>query len=206
MFRSNLVSLATAIALLAIGLAGSPVAADDSRWYLDGQVGQSSYQTKIDGAHWVFDDDDRSATFEVGFIVNPYLAIEAGYHDLGTFDGRGSACARGVPCVDLDFLVDVVADVSGLSLAAVPTYPINDRLSVYAKVGLIDWTVDVSLGEGALLLRGQIDSLSGQDLLVAAGARYEFGRGFGLAIEHQEYDFDVQSTVLGLSYSFGSLY
>jgi OOP family OmpA-OmpF porin len=190
--------IAVAVGLAAFG--GSSTAAADSPWYVQGRVGQSSYQATVGQGAWFFDGDDESAAVEVGYALNPYIALEAGYHELGRFGGSGSPCALdAVACVAI--VVPVEADISGLSVAAVPRYPLTDRFSVYGKVGVIDWTTDISHGS-EIFGRGRIDSLSGQDLLAAVGAQVDFRRGFGVAIEYEELDFDVGSTSLGLSYRF----
>ena len=198
MWHPKRVHSLAAFALLAIAIAAQPAAAGDSRWYLNGQFGQSSYRASVEG-RWGFDGDDESATAELGVTVNPYLAIEAGYHDLGEFAGIGSPCPRDAE-VCTAVVVPVEADVSGVSLAAVPRWAVSPRLSLYGKLGVIDWSSDIRITKP--FREHEIDSLSGEDLLAALGARWELRDGLGVGLEYRELGFDLESASVGLSYRF----
>ena len=94
-------------------------------------------------------------------------------------------------------LTALEAEVSGLSLALVPSWPLADRLSLRGKVGLLAWDADVN-ARGF----GVDERFSGEDLLTGIGLEYEFPGGLGLLLEHQEVDLGVGSTSLGLSWQF----
>lgn len=189
--------LAAALFLL-LGVA--PLAAGDSRWYLNLKLGKGSLDTEFGKAllnH--FDDDTDTGSVEVGYILRRHLAIQAGYHDLGEYAGSGSSCAEDAFCLTIYPLPDIsmTADVSGLSLSLVPRLPLlDDRLTVYGKLGVIDWNSDLS-GDF-----GFHDSYSDTDLLSGVGLRYGFKNGFGVLAEYERLDFDQQSASLGASWRF----
>ncbi len=198
--------------LLLLVVAASPVSAGDSPWYVVAKAGQASLDAQFGERHVKYFDDDssESASIEGGYAFNRYLAVQAGYHDLGEFQGRGSGCpdsadvcierlalcVEGTSCVEV--VVPLEADASGLSLSMVPRWPVNDRFSVFGKLGVIDWDVDVSDG----FLDERIEGFSDQDLLTGLGVRYDFRTGLSAVLEYQHLDFDSDSTSLGIGWRF----
>lgn len=201
-------------------LVSTAVEAGESRWYVQGTVGQAG----LDGSFGprfqkVFDDEEVSATLGVGYSLNPYLAVEAGYHDLGSHAGFGSPCPVGVDvcierlvdlglcvagsadCVDTLVLIPVEADLTGWSLSAVPSWRFSDRFSVYGRVGIIDWESDVSSNFPSIP-NATIDTFSDQELLTGIGFRYGFPSGLGLLLEYEQFDLDVVSTHVGVHWRF----
>jgi hypothetical protein len=113
-------------------------------------------------------------------------------------------CVEGAsdpPCVFPVVATPMRAEITGLSLAAVPRFPFTERFSVYGKVGIIDWDADVSENYPDFPNRA-LDSYSDRDLLTAVGLQYTFPIGIGVLAEYQELDFNVSSTSLGASYRF----
>ena len=88
-------------------------------------------------------------------------------------------------------------EITGFSLALVPSWSVTDRFAFFGKAGVISWDASVSAKSF-----GQIETLSGEDLLTGAGLRYDFSSGLGLLIEYQEMDLGVVSTALGLRWRF----
>lgn len=204
-------------------LAAAPLAAGESRWYLNGKIGQASLETQFGTrSPKFFDDSDETGSVEVGYVLHRYLAVQAGYHDLGTYQGFGSPCPEDAEvcpatlavandpslalciegatdpiCRSALVAVPMTADVTGLSLSLVPRWPIGERFSLYGKLGVIDWDSDVD-GAGF----GRIDRYSDRDLLTGVGAQYVFPKGIGVLVEYQRLDFDHDSTSLGASWRF----
>ena len=126
-------------------LAGGRLWASESPWYVAARLGESSAEARFGSRHpkWV-DDEASAVAVEVGYEVNRYLAVEAGVHDLGNHQGFGSPCrqtddacierlatlglcAEGFECTEVLTALD--AEIEGLSLALVPSWPLGDRVS-----------------------------------------------------------------------------
>lgn len=205
--------LSTGLVLACLVLSGGQLWAEDSPWYVAARFGESSAEAQFGERHpkWV-DDEGGTAAFDVGYEVNRYLAVEAGYHDLGSHGGWGSPCRQtddacierlaalelcgeGFECAEILTAVD--AELSGFSLALVPSWPFGDRVSLRGKVGLIAWDGDVA-APGF----GVSESFSGEELLAGVGVQYSFPGGLGVLLQHEELDLDVGATSLGVSWRF----
>ncbi len=213
-----------AVVAVACALLGtSELAAGDSRWYLETKLGQASLDAQF-GSRWpkMFDGDHNTASVEVGYALNRYLGFQAGYHDLGDYQGFGSPCPEDAdvcvaasdqtPLANTQALglcvegfvcgptasLPLAAEVSGVSLSVVPRYPFTEKLSVYGKLGVVDWRSEVS----GLLSARRTERFSDSDLLAGVGVQYVFPKGLGVLAEYQRLDLDVGSTSLGASWRF----
>lgn len=191
------------LTVTALFLLAAPLAAGESRWYFNGKIGEASLNGQFSPTSaWSFDGSDETGSIEVGYDLHRYLAIQGGYHDLGTYQGVGAACPINVPCIARapvpTAIVPVTADVAGLSLSLLPRLPIGERFSVYGKLGVMDWDTDIDSVSG----NGRIERLSDRDLLAGAGVQYVFPRGIGVLVEYQRLDFDHDSTSVGASWRF----
>jgi len=183
-------------------LAVAPLAASDSRWYLNVKLGQGSLDADL-GKFYPkhFEGDDPTSGFELGFVLHRHLAVQAGYHDLGRYDGFGVSCPEDGACIEIyppptSFMT---ADLSGLSLSLVPRLPLQgDRLTLYGKLGVIDWDRRID----AVGNYGLHETLSDSDLLSGLGVRYGFKNGLGVLAEYERFDFDQESASLGASWRF----
>jgi len=203
----------TVLGAVCLVLAGGRLRAEESPWYVAARLGEASIEAQFGARHAkAIDDEAGSAAVDVGYRVNRYLAVEAGYLDLGSHAGRGSPClqtddacierlaALGL-CVEGFECTEVVAaleaEISGLSLALVPSWPIGERLSLRGKVGLMAWDADVA-ARGF----GVEERFSSEELLTGVGLEYQFPGGLGILLQHEEVDLDASSTSLGLSWRF----
>lgn len=181
-------------------LVASPLAAGESRWYVEGKLGQASVEADFGPRFlgWTVDATDTAAAVEVGYLLHRYLGVQAGYRDLGRYEGLPVPCPLDQECpLALVLLIPADAEITGVSLAAVPRWPVSDRFSVFGKLGVLDWDADFSPRLEDLPLTGY----SGRDLLAGVGAKYTFPRGFGLLLEYETTDL-VDGVNLGASWRF----
>lgn len=186
-------------------LATAPPAAGESRWFLNGKVGSASLDRQFGTrSPTSFEGSDETGSVEVGYVLNRYLAVQGGYHDLGSYGGLGSPCPEDAEVCPLYLepslpfaAVPMTADVSGLSLTLVPRWPVYQHFSLYGKVGVIDWDTEVT-GLGF----GHINSYSDRDLLTGVGAQYDFRKGLGVLVEYQRMRLDHGSASVGASWRF----
>ncbi len=207
MSRIKKVGLGSAALLAAVVLTAPPAPATEAHgWLVDLKYGQSTFEETFPGRRIaIFDDEADAAGVEVGYRFNDYIGLQAGYHDLGTFQGVGPFCASDDEvCLGRAALYAPIpweAEVLGWSLAAVPSWPFTGRLSAYGKVGLLDWESDLSSAP-VPEVPAEFRSFSDTDLLTALGVRYRFGERFGALLEYQRIDLDLGSTTLGVSWNF----
>ena len=111
----------------------------DSAWYLGAGVGQS--RAKIDDERIIrsltangaslnsFTTDERDLGYKlfVGKKLNRYLALEAGYFDLGKFSFASTTSGNGTLSGEAGF--------RGVNLDIVGELPLTQRLSLLARVG-----------------------------------------------------------------------
>ncbi len=141
-----------AIAALLAALLAPP--ALTAAWYGGAAAGLTSLGHTVrdfdDGSILIGDVDDEDYGWKLfgGYRFLPFLGVEAGYVDLvndsdstpsfvGFSDGSGPLYRRGPVSVDID-------DPTGFYGAAVGRLPIGSRFALFAKLGLFNWSADVT--------------------------------------------------------------
>lgn len=173
----------TAIAL-AVALAGfatvAQAAPQDNTWYTGGKLGWSQYHdTGFYGNG--FDSrigngptrsDQIGAGAFVGYQANPYLGFELGYDWLGRMAYKGSTDNGALKA-------------QGIQLSAKLSYPINDDLDIYTRLGGMVWRVDTKAAydNGATGRRSENDT--GVSPLAAAGFEYAWTQDWATRLEYQ---------------------
>ena len=198
---------AVTVLLAAVVLAGgSPLTADPSGWEVGLKFGRSSLEQSFgeQQRHKSFDDRADASAVEIAYFFNEYVGVQAGYNELGTFRGTGSSCPFDPQtCRETLALfapAAAEAEVTGWSLAVIPSWPFTRRLAAYGKLGVFDR--DIELSSDVQLIDGgrDFDRLSGTDLLTGVGLRYRFGKGLGTLVEFQRAELDSAS--LGITWRF----
>lgn len=116
--------------------------AADTGWIVGGGIGKSRFTLKPPSEYHE-DEDDKisqsasSIAYEafVGYKFNPYISAELGYLDLGEYKISGSSG---------DVSANASARVSGQTLTAIWSYPINKQWRVFARTGLLAGTARTS--------------------------------------------------------------
>ena len=221
MSRSNSVRYRASVLLAgALVAGGDPLKADERGWQVELELGRSSLESSFGARHPKrFDDQADASSVEVGYLFNRHVGIQAGYHELGSFEGTGSPCpddvdacierlglqphalcVEGAPCVEL--LAPIEAEVTGWSLAVVPSWPFTERISGFAKLGALAWDTDL-FSEQAVTAHGrEFDTFSSTDPLAGIGLSYRFGTRLGAVAEYRRLDLDLASTSLGINWRF----
>lgn len=140
-------------------------------WYIALDGGQAQYaNSKGAAAHWASmplgsasgwtvltssaaldrrDTSDAGFRVAAGYRFNDYLALEAGYVNLGTVSASGSggyswSCNSppGEVCVDIvgtgSYASHAQLQAHGWSMSAIGSWPISERWSLFAKLGAFD--------------------------------------------------------------------
>lgn len=151
-------------------------------------------------------DDDRDRGYKLfgGYQYNRYLALEAGYFDLGQF----GFVANTVPTGTLSGGIKV----RGFNLDAVGTLPITEKFSAFGRVGVTYADTDGTFaGTGAVNVLDPNPSARDTNLKVGLGVQYAFTDALSLRAEIERYRIndavgnkgDVDLASIGLVYRFG---
>jgi len=206
------IRMATVLTMLCV--AGS---AQASGLYVLGEVSHS--KTSLDtptlddlltgaGATGVASSDSNTGNnkwrLQLGYAMNNYLALEAGYIDLGKADysatyAGGTASGRW--------------KAAGPDIAALGILPVNNALSVFGKLGVIDAKVKTNLtatGSGAAAT-ASVDDTSAK-VFYGGGAMLNLTENTGMRLEYERFNNlgaaattgkgDVNVVSLGISYNF----
>lgn len=205
--------------LCLVGLAGpasSSALADDSGWYVGANVGQS--EAKIDDARITSgllaggftttsiaeDESDLGYKLFGGYQFTRFVALEAGYFDLGKFNFTATT----VPLGTLSGSIKV----KGVNFDAVGLLPISDRFSAFGRVGVIYAEANDSFsGTGSVNVPNSSPSERATNYKLGLGLQYDFTASLGMRAEAERYriddavgnkgDIDLYSA--GLVYRFG---
>lgn len=142
------------------------------------------------------DDSDTALKAFLGYRFNRNLALEGALIDLGDFQARASA-------TDAAFgdTLSVTNDVDffAFSLAGLGHLPIGRTVSVYGKVGLFVWDMDLT---ERVRLPGFASSIGrasddGTDLFYGAGVEWDLGGQFALRAEWERYNDVGEGSIAG---------
>jgi opacity protein-like surface antigen len=126
--------------------------ADDRGLYVGGGV------TKVETDEHSLGDDDNAYKAYIGYRLNPYLAFEGAWVDLGSFEGD-----RG--------------DFDGHSVQAAAHFgvPVGDRLRLFASAGVHAWDADSDVAGDS----------SDLDVTYGLGVELDVFRNVGVRLEQE---------------------
>lgn len=142
------------------------------------------------------DDSDTALKAFLGYRFNRYVAIEGALIDLGDFQARASATDTFGDTLAVNTDIDFFA----FSVAGVGHLPLGRTVSLYGKVGLYAW--DVDLTERARLtgfgvVRTGRETEDGTDLFYGAGIEWDLGPPFALRAEWERYNDAGEGSIAG---------
>jgi hypothetical protein len=178
-------------------LSGNAMADEEHQWYAGATFGQARSDVsageltrKLEALGYdataTVDDETRSAwRVHAGYQWNRYLALEAGYVDLGDIDTRFSGSVADVA----QFLADTNSlhpvSANGFDLAMIGRYEFGSRVAVNARMGSFFWKTDIRTDNASVQTVKRDDS--GVDGLVGIGADINLYRGLSLNVEGTRY-------------------
>lgn len=208
----------------AIGLAGfavmnSPAAVADENegWLIGANIGQSTAKIDEDriranllstgSTSATFNNDDKNTAFKLfgGYKFNRNFALEGGYFELGQFGYTATTVPAGT-------LIGTLK-IKGINLDAVGILPINEKLSVFGRLGMQYAQVnDTFANTGAVATpQNASPSKNATNLKLGMGLQYNFNRSLAMRLEGERYRIndavgskgDINMLSLGLVYQFG---
>ncbi|MCX7293422.1 OmpA family protein [Janthinobacterium sp.] len=164
----------------------------NSAWYLGAGVGQS--RATIDEPRLraslaangetvtAFNKDQRDTGYKlfVGRQLNQYVAVEAGYFDLGKFDFRSTTSGNGV--------LNGQAAFRGVNLDLLGQLPLSQRVSLLGRVGMHYTKTNTEFSGNRLL--GSANTHASERKLNAKlglGLEYKFSEALALRGEMERY-------------------
>jgi OOP family OmpA-OmpF porin len=206
----------------ALGLVGCAVlsipyaAADDSFWYLGGNIGKSRTQfdeTRIrDNLSAVgrtmtsFSDEERDTAFKLfgGYQFNKYFAVEGGYFDLGKLSYTATTAPAGT--------LNGNIQLNGLNIDAVGMLPLSEKFSAFGRVGVnYAQARDNFSSSGAIATPTDPNpSKTAANYKYGLGVQYNLTESLAMRVEAERYRIDdaignkgdVDMYSLGLVYRF----
>lgn len=205
------------LSLVGCAVIVSPCAvADDSGWYMGGNVGRS--QAKIDDARitsslagftaTAITDDNSNTGYKLfgGYKFNPHFALEGGYFDLGKF---GFTATTALPAGTLSGNTKL----GGINLDAVGILPITEKFSAFGRFGLnYAEARDNFTSSGAVPAQTNISPTKhAANPKAGLGLQYDFTQSLGMRAEVERYRIndavgnkgDIDLVSFGLVYRFG---
>jgi OmpA-OmpF porin, OOP family len=176
--------------LLAAGLI--PCIAQAGTFYVGAGIGQANSDVDTDSIAFVsgtpISVDNTTTAFKLfgGYQFSKYIGIELGYIDMGEI--KASAPGPDTYTIAL----------SGFDAFFVGTWPISNDFTLFGKLGFISWNSDITIS-----LAG-IGTGSGSendiDLAFGVGGQYNISKNFGVRVEYEAFDIDVQKAGAGSTF------
>jgi hypothetical protein len=184
----SVVRLAAGALALVAWPAGAAHASYDTGWFVEAGIRHIESSRAV--SDFVVDDEETGWSLGVGYAFTGNFALQADYLDLGR-DHFATDCPPPRAC--LVETTDLV-DITGYAVSVVGRWSINELFDVYGKVGVAGWDSDFH--------QEPLDQ-SGENLLLGIGCGFNLSPHWRLALQYEDFGFDVESSTLSLSHRFG---
>lgn len=206
------------LGLIALAVSMSTTAlADDSAWYLGGNVGESN--ADIDDQR-IADDllaggytttgmssDEKDVGYKLfaGYQLNRYLSFETGYFDLGSFNFTADTLPLGT--------LNGALKVRGINFDIVGSIPLGESFSLFGRAGVnYALTKDNFYGTGLVNVSNPNPSKREANLKLGIGMQYAINDAWAIRLEDERYHVndavgnrgDIDLVSLGVIYRFGT--
>jgi OOP family OmpA-OmpF porin len=189
----------TLAALAVLSLAALPVSAQygqvPQHWYIGAGIGGGNLNvsgTDLTGlTNATVDDTDTTYTVRLGWRFHPYMALELGYYDLGTYQFHG----QGVGAIDGS------AKAKSVGLSFVGILPL-DALDLYGRIGYARSELKVNASTNVIATPFN-EKDHQNEFTYGVGARWNIGRNWGIFGEWMKNDkIEVDSYLIGIDFKF----
>lgn len=136
-----------------------------------------------------FEDSDTALALFAGYHFNRYIAVEAGYVDLGAAEYRSTGTVNPPgPVVSAPAAVDVDVESTGFTLAALGSLPVGNVVDLHGRLGFLfsqtDLSVAVRVASASAADTQSLDSIGG---FFSVGAGLNFGEHWSLSLDWTRY-------------------
>jgi hypothetical protein len=137
-----------------------------------------------------FEDSDTALSLFAGYRFNSYIAVEAGYIDLGTAEYRstGNVNPPG-PIVSAPLAMDIDIESKGFTLGALGSLPLGEIVELHGHLGFLFATTDLSIAASSASSTGadtqELDSVGG---FYGVGAGFNLGEHWSLSLDWTRHD------------------
>ena len=187
------------VLLAAAAIAAFPALAQQpgpySPFYIGAGVGRGNLNvsgTDLTGLNNAqVDDSSTTYTARLGWRFHPYMALEAGYYDLGKYQFEGDGAVH----------VTGEAKAKSYGLALVGIVPI-DALDLYGRIGYV--RSEIKTNASADLVATNYNAKDKQsEATYGIGARWNVNRNWGVFAEWMKNDkIEVDSYIFGFDFRF----
>ena len=186
-------------------------------WYLGAGIGKSranidqqQIAQDLQNAGFVVNDvrrDRRDDSYKLyaGYQLFPYLAVEGGFFDLGTFNFQADT-------LPISLYTGETA-IKGVNLDVVGTLPLSEQLSALAKLGVTYNDSDTRFSSNGLVgVNNFSSSTHHSSYQYGIGLAYQFTQALALRLEAERYRIDdlvghkgdIDVMTLGVTYRYGT--
>lgn len=148
----------------------------DSPWYIGAKVSSLSASGACEAQATSCDTGSVGGGLFVGYVMNDWLAFEAGYDVLDDITAEYPAILYP------NSTATYVAQTWGVEFAAKPYWQVNEQFSLFAKVGTFFWDMGVT-GQEVNFTHNADES--GWSPLLGVGGGYAFNKSWSVALEYQ---------------------
>jgi OOP family OmpA-OmpF porin len=137
-----------------------------------------------------FEDSDTTLALFAGYHFNQYIAVEAGYIDLGAAEYRSTVIVNPPgPVVSLPVAASIDVESTGFTLAGLGSLPVGNFFELHGRLGLFFAQTDLSLTANvASTSDGDTETFDSIGGFYGVGAGFNFGEHWSLSLDWTRYD------------------
>ncbi|MCJ8303167.1 outer membrane beta-barrel protein [Shewanella sp.] len=169
----------------------------DNTWYIGAGAGQSNFEGVDVTGDYLSDDSDLAWNAIVGYQLNRYFAVEAGWQDLGTLDDAHMRTDNGQNI-----------EVDGFTLGLVGTLPLNEKWFLTGEAGAYQYHIAHQMNAD------QYVSATDTAAYFGAGVGYNITDSLAISAKYRRFagidetdwntaNMDAQTVGIQMTYRFG---
>jgi OOP family OmpA-OmpF porin len=174
-----------------LGLGAGESSFDIERAELDGAIRSALFsQGLIPGPRSsTFEDSDTTLALFAGYHFNPYIAVEAGYIDLGAAEYRSTGTVNPPgPVLSMPLAANVDMESTGFTLTALGSLPLGNVVELHGRLGFLFAQTDLSVAITSASASGaDTRTLDSIGALFGVGAGFNFGEHWSLSLDWTRY-------------------